>query len=360
MTVGRAIWRMTEAGPVSLEFQRLGMEERLEDMIFADPSLVGLDLLVVGRQVPTLWGGYIDLLGVDSDGHLHVLELKRDRTPREVVAQILDYASWAQDLTLEEVSETFAERNEAVFADAFGERFSIPLPDVFNPDQRLTIVASELDPASERIIEYLASRYAVPVNAVFFRHFDDTGLSILLAAGSYLRKRPRPSGRKRRPARCARGTVAIGMSSSGASTATTAGTCVASTVWCQRGVVPSSGSRSRTCNRGTASSPTSEGQGTSSSARSPNQIRPFREATINSGELLIDQSDIPDWQREVALKDNPDVTEYAVGVKWEATANVGEAVRDREKGLFASQVPACRMKDERTIKVVTTAFGVTD
>ena len=63
-------------------------------------------------------------------------------------------------------------------------------------------------------------------------------------------------------------------------------------------------------------------------------IPPFREVTIDSGELLIDQSDIPDWQREVALKENPDVTEYAVGVKWEATANVGEAVRDREKGLL--------------------------
>jgi hypothetical protein len=28
------------------------------------------------------------------EGRIHVIELKRDRTPREVVAQILDYGSW--------------------------------------------------------------------------------------------------------------------------------------------------------------------------------------------------------------------------------------------------------------------------
>lgn len=30
---------------------------------------------------------------MNSEGDLTVIELKRDRTPREVVAQVLDYAS---------------------------------------------------------------------------------------------------------------------------------------------------------------------------------------------------------------------------------------------------------------------------
>jgi RecB family endonuclease NucS len=38
------------------------------------------------------------VLGLDSEGVLHILELKRDRTPRDVVAQALDYASWVQEL----------------------------------------------------------------------------------------------------------------------------------------------------------------------------------------------------------------------------------------------------------------------
>ena len=35
----------------------LGSEERLEDMLVNDPSLVGLEVLVVGRLIITSFGG---------------------------------------------------------------------------------------------------------------------------------------------------------------------------------------------------------------------------------------------------------------------------------------------------------------
>jgi RecB family endonuclease NucS len=54
---------------------------------------VGEPLLIIGRQVATSSGKVIDLLAADADGVLHVLELKKDKTPREVVAQVLDYGS---------------------------------------------------------------------------------------------------------------------------------------------------------------------------------------------------------------------------------------------------------------------------
>lgn len=38
-------------------------------------------------------GGILDLLAVDEEANLVIVELKRDRTPRDVVAQTLDYAS---------------------------------------------------------------------------------------------------------------------------------------------------------------------------------------------------------------------------------------------------------------------------
>jgi hypothetical protein len=102
MPVEMAIWRMTDAGPVPITYTPLGLERRLEDMIGADPSLIGVELLVVGRQVRTDFGGIIDVLALDSDAHVHVLELKRDRTPRDIVAQALDYGSWAQGLVLDQ------------------------------------------------------------------------------------------------------------------------------------------------------------------------------------------------------------------------------------------------------------------
>jgi RecB family endonuclease NucS len=49
--------------------------------------------MLIGRQQDTGFGGRIDLLAIAPDGALVLIEIKRDRTPREVVAQALDYAS---------------------------------------------------------------------------------------------------------------------------------------------------------------------------------------------------------------------------------------------------------------------------
>ncbi len=118
-------------------------------------------------------GKFIDLLGVDADGVLHILELKRDRTPRDVVAQALDYGSWVETLTHEDVVSIFeAYRPGVAFELAFSERFGLSPPEDLNSAHRLTIVASTVDPATARIVEYLA-RFDVPLNVLFFRYFID-------------------------------------------------------------------------------------------------------------------------------------------------------------------------------------------
>ena len=173
MAVEMAIWRMTEDGPHPLVSSPLDSEQRLEDMVAEDPRMSGTDLLIIGRQVPTGFGGFIDLLALDAEGRVHVLELKRDRTPRDVVAQALDYGSWAKDLSLEELEQIYQDNGEGDthLDEAFAEHFGGPLPDVVNAEQQFTIVASELDATSDRIIEFLAESYDVPINAVFFGHF---------------------------------------------------------------------------------------------------------------------------------------------------------------------------------------------
>src|SRR5215471_3435897 len=127
MPVEMALWRMSDAGPVPVRLVPLDIERRLEDMVVNDPTLIGVDLLLIARQVRTDFGGIIDILAVDVDGHLHVLELKRDRTPREIVAQALDYGSWAQNLTLDRVSAIYADQHEGDFEEAFAERFNGPI-----------------------------------------------------------------------------------------------------------------------------------------------------------------------------------------------------------------------------------------
>jgi len=54
--------------------------------------------MVIGRQEETGHGGRIDLLGIAPDGTLVPIEVNRSRTPREVLAQALDYAGWVEGL----------------------------------------------------------------------------------------------------------------------------------------------------------------------------------------------------------------------------------------------------------------------
>ena len=71
----------------------LDFEQRLEHWLAKDPSLSGMDVLIVGRQLQTPHGARIDLLGIDSHANTVLFELKKGRTPQDVVAQVLDYAS---------------------------------------------------------------------------------------------------------------------------------------------------------------------------------------------------------------------------------------------------------------------------
>lgn len=176
--MGIGIWRI-DGGVRRLDPSPLALEAMLEDAIERDSSILGLDLLVVGRQVATSFGKRVDLLGLDDEGDLHVIELKKDRTPREVVAQALEYGAWAKDLGYEEISTIFTEYAKGQrLEEAFAERFGQQPPVALNEQHRLIIVASELDGATERILTYLAE-YGLPANAVFFRHFADEGRTYL-------------------------------------------------------------------------------------------------------------------------------------------------------------------------------------
>src|SRR5438270_12990198 len=83
----------------------LGSEDELQAWIATDPRLLGLDVLVLGREVITEFGGRIDVLAIDRAGNLVIIECKRHRTPRDIIAQILDYASWVTQLSTRQVHE---------------------------------------------------------------------------------------------------------------------------------------------------------------------------------------------------------------------------------------------------------------
>lgn len=358
MPIEMALWRMSEAGPEPVKFAPLDLERRLEDMVVNDLTLVGSDLLMVAHQTRTDFGGIIDILAVDADGHLHVLELKRDRTPREIVAQALDYGSWVQSLTLEQVSAMYGDQHDDTFEEAFAERFNGPIPDVFNADQQLTIVASELDPASERIVSYLSDRYSVPVNAVFFRYFADGDAEYL--ARTWLLSPEEPDAHRSAPTRSKvrawNGVdyyVILGTAGSARWEFAREYGCLnaggGSWYWKPlRNLAP--GHRVFAYVGGAGYVGIGEVTGPMV------KLRDMEVPLDGQNVRVVDRSDIPADLVQGALLDDDDLTEYAVPVQWLATRSASEAVSER--GLFASQITACKLRDERTIKVVSAAFGI--
>lgn len=172
MPVEMGVWRIDEQEPRRLTSVTLPSEKDLEVFLERDPSLLGEKLLVIGRQVRTPHGKYIDLLGMDVDGNLNVLELKREKTPRDVVAQLLDYGSWVSGLDRDAVIRLAGEHLRRDFEVAFEQVFGVAPPDEINSELRLTIVTTDLDASTERIVGYLRE-FRVPINAVFFSYLED-------------------------------------------------------------------------------------------------------------------------------------------------------------------------------------------
>lgn len=180
MAVEMGLWRADGRKLSRIVPTPIALESELENYIESDPTMLGNPLLIIGRQVPTAHGGFIDLLAVDESAAVHVIELKRDKTPREVAAQTLDYGSWVSTLSRAGINAIFeAYKPNVALEEAFAERFNETLPEEVNASQTFTIVAASVDAATERIVRFLNEGFNVPINVVFFRHFTDNGASYL-------------------------------------------------------------------------------------------------------------------------------------------------------------------------------------
>lgn len=180
MPVQHAIWTIGDQSK-PLAASHLPSEQTLESMIVRDPRILSREWMLIGRQEPTGLGGRIDLLAIAPDSSLVLIELKRDRTPRDVVAQALDYASWVEQLTADRIAqifERFAPGRD--LGTAFQERFGAELDeDALNESHQIVLVAAQLDTSTERIITYLNDKN-VAINVLFFqvfKHGDELLLS---------------------------------------------------------------------------------------------------------------------------------------------------------------------------------------
>ncbi len=123
-----------------------------------------------------------DLLGVDAEGNLVVVEFKRGRTPRDVVAQLLEYATWANELSdkqiqqiAEDYFETRSELKEKQFHYAFRDAFEIADTDdvpPLNRNLRLYIVAGDIPERVARVCRYLRTSQGMDINCINVSTFE--------------------------------------------------------------------------------------------------------------------------------------------------------------------------------------------
>jgi hypothetical protein len=181
MPVEFGMWRI-DSDVIAVSFGTMDLESRLEDILEKDISIASPNWMVIGRQVATDWDGRIDLLAIDSEGNLIVIEVKRNKTPREILAQALDYGSWVRTLKSDGIANIFSQYRakyrpnepDQSLDEAFLKRFSLrSMPDDLNEQHELVIVASSLDPSTERIVKYLGEYHELAINALFFRTCKD-------------------------------------------------------------------------------------------------------------------------------------------------------------------------------------------
>lgn len=353
MPVEMRMWRIDGDQPRALPSSVLPAEKDLHEFLKRDPSLLGERLLVIGSEVITPFGPRLDLLAIDAEGSLHLLELKRDKTPREVVAQVLDYGSWVSSLSREDVIDIANRHLTQPFEAAFEDVFGGAPPDELTDDFHLTIVAGELDASSERIVTYLRT-FGVPINAVFFSYLEDEGRRYL--ARSWLAAADEETSAAAKPGRRAAWNgrdwyVSFGgdrpwgdarkfsfVSAGGGKfySQTIRGLPEGARIWVN---VPGRGYVAV----GTTIAPASR----------------FEDAKV-----LVDGVWVPlaGQHLDGSYRHDPDAAdddaEWVVPVTWLDSRPESEAYW--QKGMFASQHSACKLRQEFTLGLLATHFGVGD
>ena len=142
-------------------------ENDLEDWLKCNPRCILGDggVLLIGRQEPTNLGGFIDLVGVDRERNVVVIELKRDRTPRDTIAQALEYASYVARLDaqqLEAMLRSYRDDDSLDLAKSYRDHFNLGQDEVgsFNEDQRIVIVGQDVSDHIRQSAEFLNEKGA--------------------------------------------------------------------------------------------------------------------------------------------------------------------------------------------------------
>lgn len=141
-------------------FHSIHSEATIQAWADQHPAMVnaGQPMLSLGREIFTDQGQSIDNLFIDRTGSLVVLEVKRGRSPREVLAQVMDYGAFAATLKWTDLDSYCRRRHGEGLETAFAKLFGTPLPMAGTPAHRLMVLAESYDQRAIKTATYLIER----------------------------------------------------------------------------------------------------------------------------------------------------------------------------------------------------------
>ena len=158
------------------EFKDENKEIDLEILLENNPEYFfeNSKILIIGRQVTTNLNTFIDLIGIDEFGNTVVIELKRDKTPRETLAQLIEYASFIDNLDYEQLNDIFQnysgeevgleEYHQQYYQNGQSQNIS------WNKNSKLVIVAQDISKEIKQTSLYLRKK-GIDVYCVEFKYF---------------------------------------------------------------------------------------------------------------------------------------------------------------------------------------------
>lgn len=176
---------MEKANKEAIDYER-DFENWLENsphVLFED--IDSSTIMWIGRQISASYADstkYPDLMGIDSNGDVVIVELKKGKTPREVVAQVLEYAAWANRLTyddLNSITMKYYDKKDSykgmelleIHKEIFNPENEFDVTMSFNNKLRLYIVAEEISRSVKDVVRYLNTQGNIDITSLKYDVF---------------------------------------------------------------------------------------------------------------------------------------------------------------------------------------------
>lgn len=159
------------------DFKESNRESELEILLEKNPEYFfeGSNVLIIGRQITTNLNTFIDLLGIDKAGNTVAIELKRGKTPRETIAQLLEYASFIDPLDYSQLNEIYQDYSgEEINLEDYHQQYFKAESDErvsFNKATKLVIVAQEISKEIRQTALFLRTK-GIDIYCIEFKYFE--------------------------------------------------------------------------------------------------------------------------------------------------------------------------------------------